>query len=145
MPAYGTDQQPPGTWSDDSSLAFCLAESLCHGYDLADLARRFIDWREKAYWTAHGRVFDIGIATSQAIGRLRSGTLPTQAGGRSEEDNGNGSLMRILPLITYLAGKPIAERYRIVADASSLTHAHVRSMLSCFIYFFNQDTSETYN
>ena len=134
MQGYGTHQQPPGTWSDDNSLAFCLAESLCHGYDLTDLARRFVNWRDQAYWTAHGRVFNIGIATSEAISRLRSGTSPVLAGGAAEADNGNGSLIRILPLIAYLTNKPINEHYRIMAEVSSLTHAHVRSVFACFIY-----------
>ncbi len=51
MLGYGTHNQPPGTWSDDSSLTFCLAESLCQGYDLDDLGRRLINWRESNYWT----------------------------------------------------------------------------------------------
>ncbi|MBO0934381.1 ADP-ribosylglycohydrolase family protein [Fibrella aquatilis] len=134
MQGYGTHNQPPGTWSDDSSLAFCLAESLCTGYDLNDLAQRFINWREHGYWTPHGTVFDIGIATSRAIRRLSKVKTPTLAGGIEDEDNGNGSLMRILPLLTFIHDKPIADRYRITAEVSSLTHGHLRSTLACFIY-----------
>ncbi len=134
MQGYGTHSQPPGTFSDDSSLAFCLAESLCLGYNLTDLANRFINWREHGYWTAHGRVFDIGIATSAAITRLMNGTAPMLAGGVGELDNGNGSLMRILPLVFYSEHKPIAERFRLVAEVSALTHGHIRSILACFIY-----------
>ncbi|WP_041258447.1 ADP-ribosylglycohydrolase family protein [Fibrella aestuarina] len=134
LQGYGTHNQPPGTWSDDSSLAFCLAESLCQGFDLDDLARRFVNWNEHGYWTPHGTVFDIGIATSKAIGRLATGITPTQAGGANEGDNGNGSLMRILPLAFVLQGLPIHERYQRVADVSSLTHRHSRSIFACFIY-----------
>ncbi|MEZ0611096.1 ADP-ribosylglycohydrolase family protein [Fibrella sp. WM1] len=134
MQGYGTHNQPPGTWSDDSSLVFCLAESLCHGYDLDDLARRFINWNEHGYWTPHGTVFDIGIATSKALGRLATGISPTLAGGKHEDDNGNGSLMRILPLVFVLQHLPIRERYERVADVSSLTHGHSRSILACFLY-----------
>ena len=134
MQGYGTHNQPPGTWSDDSSLAFCLAESLCTGYDLNDLARRFINWREYGYWTPHGTVFDIGIATSRAIRRLPTVKSPTLAGGIDDEDNGNGSLMRILPLLAFIYDKPIADRYRITTEVSSLTHGHLRSVLACFIY-----------
>lgn len=134
MIGYGTHEQPVGTWSDDSSLAFCLAESLCKGYDLQDLANRFVNWKGHAYWTPHGKVFDIGIATSQAIWNLKNGTAPVLAGGIDEQSNGNGSLMRILPLVFYLHNKNIHERFSIVKDVSSLTHRHIRSVIGCFIY-----------
>jgi ADP-ribosyl-[dinitrogen reductase] hydrolase len=98
MIGFGTHSQPPGTWSDDSALAFCLAESLCKGYDLNDLARRFVNWCEWGYWAArNAEVFDIGNATRLAIRRLDLGISPVEAGGREEHSNGNGSLMRILP------------------------------------------------
>lgn len=134
MQGNGTHDQLPGTWSDDSSLAFCLAESLCKGYDLKDLAQRFINWTDYGYWTARGRVFDIGVATNTAIIKLRFGVDPVLAGGRAEMDNGNGSLMRVLPLIFYSHHKPVSDRFRLVAEVSSLTHGHIRSILACFIY-----------
>ena len=71
MIGHGTYNQPKGTWSDDSSLTFCLAESLVGGYNLKDMSERFIKWMDEAYWTAHNQVFDIGITTSIAISRLR--------------------------------------------------------------------------
>ena len=134
MIGYGSHNQPAGTWSDDSSLAFCLAESLCNGYDLDDLANRFVEWKEHAYWTPHGKVFDIGIATSQAIWSLHQGTPPLLAGGADEQSNGNGSLMRILPLLFYIKDKPIQKRFELVKQVSSLTHRHIRSVIACFIY-----------
>lgn len=134
MIGYGSHNQPAGTWSDDSSLTFCLVESLCKGYDLQDLANRFVKWYEYAYWTPRGEVFDIGITTSQAIQILQRGAKPILAGGTSEDSNGNGSLMRILPLVFYVQNLPIARRYQIVKDVSALTHAHIRSVLACLIY-----------
>jgi ADP-ribosyl-[dinitrogen reductase] hydrolase len=134
MRAYGTHHQPLGTWSDDSSLAFCLAESLADGYDLRDLGNRFVNWYNHNYWTPHGFVFDVGIATSEAIHKLASGIDPTQAGGKDTFSNGNGSLMRILPLLPYIFDKPIAERFDIIKDVSSLTHGHIRSVVACFYY-----------
>ncbi|MFM7406545.1 MAG: ADP-ribosylglycohydrolase family protein [Cuspidothrix sp.] len=59
MLGYGTWNQPPGTWSDDSSLMLCLADSLCSGYDVDDIAKSFCRWYRENYWTAHGQVFDI--------------------------------------------------------------------------------------
>jgi ADP-ribosyl-[dinitrogen reductase] hydrolase len=134
MREFGSHHQPAGTWSDDSSLTFCLAEMLCKKFNLADLANRFINWREYAYWTAHNQVFDVGIATSAAIQNLIGGTVPTLAGGNNEGSNGNGSLMRILPLIFFIKDKTIQERFRYISDVSSLTHRHIRSVVACFIY-----------
>lgn len=134
MRAFGTHHQPAGTWSDDSSLMLCLADSLCKEYDLKDIALKFLQWYNAEVWTPHGRVFDIGIATSQAIHRISKGTSPTLCGGTSEFDNGNGSLMRILPLLFYIKDLPIQQRFDKVKDVSSITHGHIRSALACFIY-----------
>ena len=67
MMGYGTYNQPAGTFSDDSSLTFCLAESLTEGFDLNVIAQKFVAWARDGYWTAGGDVFDIGGATSNAI------------------------------------------------------------------------------
>lgn len=134
MRGYGTHDQPPGTWSDDSSLTFCLAEMLCKGYDLNDLGRRFIDWREHNYWTPHGFAFDIGFATSDAISDLLRGKSPFTTGRVDEQSNGNGSLMRILPLALYIRNLPIEQRYQRTKEISAVTHAHIRSVIACFIY-----------
>ncbi len=134
MIGYGTHNQPPGTWSDDSSLTFCLAEMLCEKYDLQNLANRFINWKHHGYWTAHGNVFDIGDATNSAILNLANGVTPVRAGGNSEDNNGNGALMRVLPLLFHIQYKNIDERFQAVKDLSSLTHRHIRSVLCCFIY-----------
>ena len=90
MHGYGTHSQPPGTWSDDSSLAFCATESLVEDFDLEDMGRRFVRWHAEAYWTARGEVFDIGGTTCEAIHRLSRGTSADSAGPNSERDNGNG-------------------------------------------------------
>ncbi|KFF20406.1 ADP-ribosylglycohydrolase family protein [Flavobacterium hydatis] len=135
MIGYGTHYQPLGTWSDDSSLAFCLAESLCSGFDLSDIARNFVKWYSTELWTPHGQVFDIGIATRNAIHNIAKGHEAEFCGGFEEKDNGNGSLMRILPLVFYLKDKEDIEIiYQKVKAVSSITHAHFRSVFACFIY-----------
>ncbi len=134
MRALGTHRQPAGTWSDDSSLTLCLAESLCKEYNLEDIAIKFLQWYNEEIWTPHGRVFDIGIATSQAIRRISKGASPTLCGGTSEFDNGNGSLMRILPLLFYIKDFPIEQRFDKTKEVSSITHGHIRSVIACFIY-----------
>ncbi|WP_130734950.1 ADP-ribosylglycohydrolase family protein [Flavobacterium sp. J27] len=134
MQEFGTHHQPLGTWSDDSSLTFCLAESLCHGYNINKIANNFVLWRQEQLWTPHGRVFDIGIATNSAIHSIESGIKPLLAGGTSERDNGNGSLMRMLPLLFYVKDFSITKRFDTVKEVSSITHAHIRSVIACFIY-----------
>jgi len=134
MNGYGTYNLPAGTWSDDSSLTFCLAEALTQDFDLNIIGQNFVKWAHENYWTAHGHVFDIGNVTSQAISRLAKGEKPELAGGFDETDNGNGSLMRMIPLLFYLHNKPIKERYDITKKVSSITHGHVRSIIACFYY-----------
>lgn len=134
MRAHGSHDQPAGTWSDDTSLTLCLAEMLCRPYNLKTLAGYFINWKELGYYSARGHVFDIGIATSGAIHDLGRGVEPMLAGGADEYSNGNGSLMRILPLLFFIKDMPIGQRFLYTHEVSSLTHRHIRSVIACFIY-----------
>ncbi|MEH2250747.1 ADP-ribosylglycohydrolase family protein [Nostoc sp.] len=134
MLGYGTWNQPSGTWSDDSSLSFCLAECLCRGYSLDAIANSFWRWYKEAYWTPRGDVFDIGQTTHTAIMRLKQGILPHQAGGKVENSNGNGSLMRILPMAYCHRNLTLDELLARVHDVSAITHAHARSQMACGIY-----------
>jgi ADP-ribosylglycohydrolase len=136
MRGYGTHRQPPGTWSDDSSLLLCTAESLeaCQGFNPADLGTRFRAWESSGYWTPYGSVFDIGIATFEAIARLASGVEPETAGGLDEFSNGNGSLMRILPIALWFHEATPEDLARLAGRASSLTHQHPRSRMACALY-----------
>jgi ADP-ribosyl-[dinitrogen reductase] hydrolase len=134
MAGYGTYKLPPGTWSDDSSLTFCLAEALTQDFSLDIIGQNFIKWYYQNYWTPAGNVFDIGIATRQAIERLAGGEQPCMAGGADPLSNGNGSLMRILPLLFYLTEKPMDERFEITRLVSSVTHRHILSVAACFYY-----------
>nr|WP_276604469.1 O-acetyl-ADP-ribose deacetylase [Nannocystis sp. RBIL2] len=129
---HGTYNQPPGTWSDDSSLLLATADSLIHhGYDPPDMMGRFLTWLKGQAYTPHGEVFDVGIATRSAIARFANGAPPEAWGGRSERDNGNGSLMRIAPLALFTRALAPAEIVRCSMEVSGLTHAHPRSQLCC--------------
>lgn len=135
MRSGGTHNQLAGTWSDDSSLTFCLMASLKSGeLDMHDIATKFLAWLRDAYWTPHGSVFDRGIATTNAILRFDKGMSPALCGGVDEHDNGNGALMRILPVAFITKTNSVKERYEIVKNVSSITHAHFRSVFSCFMY-----------
>jgi ADP-ribosylglycohydrolase len=134
MRGFGTYNLPPGTWSDDSSLTFCLAEALTKGFHIDQIGETFVKWYYKDYWTATGHVFDIGIGTREALYRIKHGTKAELAGGTDEDANGNGSLMRILPLLFYIQDKPIEERFELTKHVSSITHGHIRSVMACFYY-----------
>lgn len=136
MRGYGTHHQAPGTWSDDSSLMLCTVASLneCNGLDLNDLAKRFVAWLYASYMTPWGDVFAIGNATASAIGRLQRGVTPTLTGGADEQSNGNGSLMRILPIALYFRQAPMRDLLQAAHDVSALTHRHPRSQMACGMY-----------
>ena len=136
MRGYGTYNQPPGTWSDDTSMTLCLLHSLSGGLDYTDIMQKFLSWYKNNEYTPHGDVFDIGIATRKALRRFAEGTPALQCGGTAEYDNGNGSLMRVLPLAFYLRARNYGEceAFEIIHNVSSLTHAHKRSQIACGIY-----------
>lgn len=134
MRAYGTYHQHFGTWSDDTSLTLCLIDAMNRGYSIDKVAENFIAFCEEGQFTPHGEVFDIGNSTSVAIAKMNNGVNPVECGGFHDSDNGNGSLMRILPLAYY--GRKIEEDalIKMIEDISSLTHRHKRSKLACIIY-----------
>lgn len=134
MVGYGTWGMPAGTFSDDSSLTFCLAECLCNGFSLDNIANSFYRWYHEGYWTATGKVFDIGNTTFLAIADYKRGVPPLQAGGKSEYSNGNGSLMRILPMAYCYQKWAFQELITRTHQVSCITHAHLRSQMACGIY-----------
>jgi ADP-ribosylglycohydrolase len=134
MRGYGTFNLPPGSWSDDSSLLLCTVEGLLDGFDADRMGQLFIRWLKDGYWTPYGDTFDVGSSTHSSIKRMMMGTPPEKAGGRSENDNGNGSLMRILPVGIFFARKPVEELLNYVHRTSSLTHRHPRALMACGFY-----------
>lgn len=133
MRGWGTHNQPPGTWSDDTSLMLCLLEHLQYDLDLNAVAESFVAWLNEGYMTPHGKVFDVGNATSKAIRRLAEGVAPEEAGGTGEHDNGNGSLMRILT-IAFLRELSDEDATYLAHKVSRLTHRHPRSQMGCGLF-----------
>jgi ADP-ribosyl-[dinitrogen reductase] hydrolase len=126
---------PPGTWSDDGAQALVLLDSLlrCGRLDLDDLGQGIVAWYEKGFMAVDGRVFDVGIQTGQAIRAMLAGAPAASAGASSEQANGNGALMRVLPLALWHRG----DDAELVADAqrqSLVTHGHMRSQICCALY-----------
>lgn len=135
MTGHGTWNQVLGTWSDDSSLAFCLAESLSRGsFNLKEIADLFLKWKEEGYWGAHHRVFDIGNTTFASLRQYSISADPFTSGMTAEESNGNGSLMRIAPAGIWFTKHTDEHLYDAVSAISGITHAHPISKLSCFIF-----------
>lgn len=134
MRGYGTYHQPFGTWSDDTSMMLCLIDAMTEGYTAEKLAHNFVEFYQNARFTPHGEVFDIGGSTREAIARICAGVSPAACGGRTERDNGNGSLMRILPA-AYLGQAYRAEEFiHLTEEISSITHGHKRAVLACIFY-----------
>lgn len=97
----------------------------------------FSEWINKGKYTPNGKAFDIGRTCLNAIRKYDKGmTKPVECGLEDFYSNGNGSLMRILPIAYYCFYKKveIKEIYQLVKNISSLTHAHEISILGCYIY-----------
>ena len=130
MTGYGTYNQPPGTWSDDSSMVLATIDSIASsgGVDPHDIMDRFAHWLFLKEYTPYGVVFDVGNTTRAALNRYNTGTPWDRCGGRTINENGNGALMRILPLaFTDCTDQKIT-------NVAALTHAHPISLSACLIY-----------
>lgn len=140
MQGFGTHAQPPGTWSDDTSMTLCLLDSLSHGVDYGDIMQRLSAWLFEAQYTPYDEVFDVGNTSRDAIVRFKGGAEPLSCDGAGEYDNGNGALMRILPLVFELHftyGERFFENEAavdLINNISALTHAHMRSLIACGLY-----------
>ncbi|MEI0540344.1 ADP-ribosylglycohydrolase family protein [Brachyspira pulli] len=141
MIGYGTHNKKAGTWSDDTSLTLCLLDNLnSKNINYNDIMYSFALWYDKGHYTTDGDTFDIGITTRDAIDNYKSGKNPIKCGLSNEYSNGNGSLMRILPIAFYIKkyfdGKLFENRevINIIYNVSSLTHSHKRSLIACVIY-----------
>ena len=130
MVGYGTHNVPPGTWTDDSSMALATAESIARfgRVDANDIMRNFALWLAKEEFTPYGVTFGVGNTTYNAIEKYLNGIPPLQCGGTAFRDNGNGALMRILPLAYTDCDEAVID------EVSGLTHAHEISKTACRIY-----------
>lgn len=126
---------PIGTWSDDGAQALCLLASLLDQKKLnpEDFMQRICDWYQSGYMAVDGQVFDVGIQMVDAIHRYQSGIELNQVAKNDEYANGNGALMRVLPLALWHQGSN-RELIEAAFIQSHLTHAHIRSKLCCALY-----------
>lgn len=126
---------PAGTWSDDGAQALCLLASLleCKDLNTSDLGTRFVRWYQQGYMAVDNRVFDVGSQTARALHKIQAGHPPDLAGGTTEQDNGNGSLMRVLPLALWHRGSD-KDLIHMAMRQSALTHGHIRAKVACALY-----------
>ncbi|PTY40731.1 ADP-ribosylglycohydrolase family protein [Brachyspira hampsonii] len=141
MIGNGTHNKKAGTWSDDTSLTLCLLDNL-NNKDISynNIMNSFMLWYDNGEYTADGHTFDVGITTREAISNYKNGKNPIKCGLYDEYSNGNGSLMRILPIAFYINKYFDCELFEnnevinIIYNVSSLTHSHKRSLIACVIY-----------
>ena len=144
MRGYGTFNLPEGSWTDDSSLTIALLESIRRvgEIDLDDIMGNFMKWLYDGEFTPYGQSYDIGRGTMQAINRYKKSRKANKCGGDEEWNNGNGSLMRIMPACIYCTVMESSGMYSdhdaidVIHSVGGLTHAHIRSNIACGLYFF---------
>jgi len=121
----------PGEWTDDTSMALALADSLlgCRGLNPQDLAERFCRWRYEGRYSHNGRCFDVGNTVSQALGEFRRTGSPI-SGSCDARSAGNGSLMRLAPVALFWAHDPetCMEMARL---QSRVTHGAEEAVEAC--------------
>ena len=123
-----------GQWTDDTSMALCLAQSLitCQGFDAGDQMNRYLNWWRWGYFSSTGECFDIGTTVARALGKFALDGEP-YAGSSAPNTAGNGSLMRLAPAVLYA----FPDRQQALAyaeDSSRTTHAAPEAIASCRLF-----------
>ncbi|HEY3310813.1 MAG TPA: ADP-ribosylglycohydrolase family protein [Anaerolineales bacterium] len=124
----------PGQWTDDTSMALCLATSLVenNGFDAQDQMQRYLRWYREGYLSSTGSCFDIGGTILQALNRF-SQTGQPMSGSTDPYSAGNGSLMRLAPVPMFYASEPaLAVKY--AGESSRTTHGAAECVQACELY-----------
>jgi ADP-ribosyl-[dinitrogen reductase] hydrolase len=131
MQGVGPFHLQAGEWTDDTSMALCLAESLIErqGFDPGDQMERYLRWHRQGHLSSNGRCFDIGNTVRQALESFERNREP-YCGSSDPYSAGNGSLMRLAPVAMFYASKP-ALAIRKCADSSRTTHAAPAALDAC--------------
>ena len=121
----------PGEWTDDTSMALCLAESLieCKGFNPADQIRRYSKWYREGYLSSNGRCFDIGNTVRQGLTRFERTGDPF-SGSTDPQSAGNGSIMRLAPVPMFYARDPL-QAIEKSGESSRTTHGAVAAVDAC--------------
>ena len=144
MIGHGVFNMPEGSWSDDSSLTLATLGSINElgRIDNEDIMKRFVDWYDNGAYTPFGYAYDIGYTCEMAICNYKKTHDHKTCGLDDDRSNGNGSLMRIMPVCLYVYEKvmssdmTIEQGVELIHEVSSITHAHLRAKMACGIYYF---------
>jgi ADP-ribosylglycohydrolase len=124
-----------GEWTDDTSMALALADSLASvGWDLKDQTQRYVQWWQTGKYSVNGRCFDIGITTRSALSKFLADGNPLRSGDVSERASGNGSIMRLAPVPMHYANlypDRLEELTRLAEESSLPTHASEQCRSAC--------------
>lgn len=124
-----------GEWTDDTSMALALADSIATaGWDLNDQAERYVQWWKTGKYSVNGRCFDIGITTRSALGNYVAKKNALASGDRSDRASGNGSIMRLAPVpirYAHLYPTRVEEISRLAEESSLPTHASEQCVAAC--------------
>lgn len=133
--AGGPHRLQAGEWTDDTSMALALADSIARaGWDLNDQCQRYVAWWKNGRYSVNGRCFDIGVTTRAALARFEKTGDAWNSGDRSEHASGNGSIMRLAPVAVRYANlfpAQIEELTRLAAESSLPTHASEQCQSAC--------------
>lgn len=131
MTGGGPFHLQPGQWTDDTSMALCLAESLVEqrGFDPIDQMRRYVHWYRQGYLSSTGRCFDIGNTVREALHGFEKTGHP-YSGSTHPRTAGNGSIMRLAPVALAYTSQPLKAIERC-ADSSRTTHATRTAVDAC--------------
>ena len=123
MVGGGKFQLKAGMWTDDTSMALCLAESLliCKGFDADDQMRRYLRWIDEGYYSSKDHAFGLGKTVINALFRYRKTGNP-YSGCAESCYSGNGSLMRLAPIAIYYRNNPL-QAWKYASLSSKTTHA----------------------
>ena len=130
----GPHQLKPGQWTDDTSMALCLADSLIenNGFDPVDQAKRYLRWWREGYNSSTGKCFDIGNVTAKALLEFERTQTP-YCGPTDPQSAGNGCLMRLAPLVMFYARQP-TNALLLAAQSTRITHG-ARECIDATRYF----------
>ena len=135
----GTHNVPAGSWSDDTSMIVASMVSMINNngdINLKDFMDNFMDWLQNSKYTSIDKTFGVGGIIYDSLLRYHNGMPLSNCGGKQFMDNGNGSLMRILPVSLFCIFNNCDEiqTVNIINQASAITHAHDISKMGCYIY-----------
>lgn len=124
----------PGQWTDDTSMALCLAESLLakNGFDARHQMGLYLNWWRHGYLSSTGMCFDIGVTVREALAKFETTGNPW-CGDPDPRKAGNGSLMRLAPIVLFAHVTP-SDLFRLAADSSRTTHGAAEAIECCQLF-----------